>query len=56
VSRRLDENEAGLYREWIANRRHLEAVIAQMEEVSARAGEILLQRVAKSPSSGQTKR
>jgi hypothetical protein len=46
VSRRLDENEADLYRQWIANRRYMEAVISQMEEVSTKAGEILLRDAA----------
>ena len=46
VSRRLDADEAELYREWIANRRRLEQVIIQMEEVSAAAGEILLRQTA----------
>jgi hypothetical protein len=45
VSRRLDEDEADLYRQWIANRRRMEAIITQMEEVSAKAGEILLKKV-----------
>jgi len=44
ISRRLDEREAELYRGWIANRRLLEQIIAQMEEVSTTAGEILLQQ------------
>jgi hypothetical protein len=48
VSRRLNEDEAHLYRQWIANRRRMEAVIARMEEVSANAGEILLKQ-AKNP-------
>lgn len=42
ISRRLDEGEAELYRGWIANRRRLEQIVAQMEEVSAAAGDILL--------------
>lgn len=45
VSRRLSETEAELYREWIANRRNLERVISQMEEISAAAGAILLAQV-----------
>lgn len=57
VSRRLDEREAGLYRGWIANRRHLERIVAQMEEVSAAAGEILLRRPATPEEpSGRAKR
>lgn len=46
VSRRLDEREAALYREWITNRRRLEAIVTEMEEISAAAGEILLRRAA----------
>jgi hypothetical protein len=42
ISRRLDERQADLYREWIANRHHLEQIIAQMEQVSAAAAEIML--------------
>lgn len=45
VSRRLDEHQAEMYREWIANRRRLEQVISQMEEISAAAGEIVLAQV-----------
>jgi len=46
VSRRLGEAQAQLYRSWIANRRRLEAIVAEMEEVSAAAGEILLGQAA----------
>lgn len=48
VSRRLNEHEADLYRGWIANRRRLEQLIAQMEEVSAAAGELLLRQAGAS--------
>jgi hypothetical protein len=41
-TRRLNEREADLYRRWIANRRRLKRIIAQMEKVSATAGKILL--------------
>jgi len=44
VSRRLDEREAALYRDWIANRRRLEQIITQMEQTSTAAGEILLRQ------------
>lgn len=54
VSRRLDEREAELYRGWIANRRHLERIVAQMEETSAAAGEILL-RQATTPKPHRTR-
>ena len=42
VSRRLNENQAELYRAWIANRKRLDAIITQMENASADAAEILL--------------
>jgi hypothetical protein len=44
VSRRLDARQADLYREWIANRHRLEQIIAQMEQVSAEAAEIMLRQ------------
>jgi len=46
VSRRLNQRQAELYRSWIANRRHLEQIIAQMEQISAAAGELLLHQSA----------
>ena len=42
VSRRLNQAQAELYQSWIANRRQLEQIIAQMEQISAAAGELLL--------------
>ena len=39
VSRRLNEPEAELYRQWIANRRRLERIVTEMETLSAAAGE-----------------
>ncbi len=42
VSRQLNERQALLYQEWIANRRRLVAVVAEMEEVSRQAAPILL--------------
>jgi Family of unknown function (DUF6788) len=49
ISRRLNEHEAELYRQWIANRRRLERVITEMETLSAAAGEILLRQAATPP-------
>lgn len=49
VSRRLSEREAELYRGWIANRRRLEEIVAEMEQLSAAAAEMLL-RQASPPS------
>jgi hypothetical protein len=56
VSRRLDEREAELYRGWIANRRRLGRIVAQMEEVSAAAAEILLRQPATREPPGRVKR
>ncbi|HEV2085487.1 MAG TPA: DUF6788 family protein [Gemmatimonadales bacterium] len=46
LSRRLTKAEAELYLSWIANRRHLEQIIAQMEQTSAAASELLLRQAA----------
>ena len=50
VSRRLTPAEADLYAEWIANRRELKRIVAEMEELSAVAGEILLRQTAGAPA------
>ena len=42
VNRRLTAREAQLYREWIANDRHLRAVVDQMRAVAAEATELIL--------------
>jgi hypothetical protein len=42
VTRRLSADDAALYRDWIANRRHLEAVLEQMRDLSRQAGEYIL--------------
>lgn len=42
MSRRLNQADAELYQGWIANRRRLERIIAQMEEISTAAAELLL--------------
>lgn len=41
VTRRLNAEEADLYRTWIANRRTLADLVSQMHAVSRRAGEHL---------------
>lgn len=46
VTRRLTGAEARLYAEWIANERKLRKSIAQMEQISRRAIEILLTQVS----------
>jgi hypothetical protein len=42
ISRRLNEPQAELYRDWIANRQRIEAILTKMEETSAAAAELLL--------------
>ena len=54
-SRRLTQPEADLYRQWIANRRHLERIVAEMEALSAAAGETLLRQAASPKPSNPTK-
>ncbi|MGH2697320.1 MAG: DUF6788 family protein [Actinomycetota bacterium] len=56
VSRRLDEREAQLYRDWIANRRRLERIVTEMENLSAAAGEILLRQAATPRPTGRSRR
>src|SRR5664279_1530381 len=48
VSRRLNETEAELYRSWIANRRRIEQIIVQMEQISADASELLREAARRS--------
>ena len=42
VTRRLNEDEARLYQEWIANDRRLSAVITKMRQVAAKATDLIL--------------
>ena len=42
VTRRLGEDEARLYQEWIANDRRLSAVITKMRQVAAKATDLIL--------------
>ncbi len=44
VTRRLAAPQARLYQEWIANRRRLTRTIAAMEQISEKAGELLLRQ------------
>jgi iron uptake system EfeUOB component EfeO/EfeM len=50
VSRRLNEAEAELYRSWIANRRRIEQIIVQMEQISAGASELLREAAPTKPT------
>ena len=42
ITRRVRDDEVSLYQEWIANRRRLRGVVAEMEAVSQRATDLLL--------------
>lgn len=42
ITRRLTPDQARLYQQWIANRRRIDQLLVQMEQVSAQATEILL--------------
>lgn len=50
VSRRLREHELPLYQEWIANRRRLRSILAQMEALSEQATQLLLAQTNGHPS------
>ena len=50
VNRRLSEDEATLYSEWIANDRRVRALITQMREVAAEAQQIMLEQAASEAS------
>lgn len=43
ITRRITAEQASLYQEWIDNRRRALAIIAQIEDLSERAGQVLLQ-------------
>jgi len=43
VNRRLTAREAELYQEWIANDRHLRAIVNQMRDVAVEATELILE-------------
>jgi hypothetical protein len=46
VTRRLNEREAELYEEWIANDRRLRDLIQQMRQIAAKATELKLEQAA----------
>ncbi|HVE96829.1 MAG TPA: DUF6788 family protein [Pseudonocardiaceae bacterium] len=55
LSRRLNQAEAELYQSWIANRRRLEQIIAQMEQTSAAAGDLQLRQATTQPTAHPAK-
>ncbi len=44
LTRRIDPAQAQTYREWITNRRHLDELLAEMDELSRQAAELLITR------------
>jgi len=46
VTRRLNETEAQLYQEWIANDRRLRSLVQQMRQIAAKATELKLKQAA----------
>lgn len=46
VTKRLSEAEAALYEEWIGNDRRMRALVTEMRQIAAKAGEILLEEAA----------
>lgn len=42
LTRRLDLQQAQRYRDWIANRRRLDELLAEMDQLSQRAAELLI--------------
>ena len=42
LNRRLNERDATLYQDWIANDRHARALLTQMRELAAKATELIL--------------
>jgi hypothetical protein len=42
LTRRLDPEQAQTYRDWIANRRRLDDLLAEMDELSRQAAELLI--------------
>jgi len=46
VTRRLNEREAELYQEWIANDRQLRRLIQRMRQLAAKAAELKLKQAA----------
>ncbi len=50
ITRRITQEQAALYQEWIANRRRALHIIAEIEKLSRRAEEILLHQHPKPPN------
>ena len=50
VTRRLNDTEAKLYQQWIANDRQLQRLIQQMRQVAVKAAALKLKQAATPPS------
>lgn len=50
ITRRITEKQAMLYKEWAANRHRALRILAEIEEISHRAAEILLREDSKPPT------
>src|SRR5215471_15790579 len=55
ITRRLTEPQARLYQELIANRRRLDAIVAEMEKIGQQAAEIMLQQTPPEPNRDKAK-
>lgn len=54
ITRRLTERQAALYQEWIANRRRLGDIIAEMEKVGEQAAKLMLEQTDPAPAASQS--
>ena len=50
VTRRLNDTEATLYQEWIANDRRLRALLTQMRKIAAEATELIMDEAKNKPA------
>jgi len=46
LTRRLNAEQAARYREWITNRRRLDELLDQMDQISRRAADLILSRTS----------
>jgi hypothetical protein len=49
LTRRLNGEQAALYREWITNRRSLDELLGQMDQTSRHATDLILARASQDP-------
>jgi hypothetical protein len=46
VTRRLNDAEAALYKEWVTNDRRVRVILAEMHQIAEQAGELMLAELA----------